>query len=293
MNKNKKKVLTKEFRSDTSKIINEIQIFWIFIFKICVLNRCLNRCLKEDFMRRRKTDNNDGFIKSYEKKKMEIQRDFTAFVIHDELKYIVFNNKPVLGGYGKLFEHYEKNGFKIKGIHLKSKHIEEKLSIGGAEHGRIQEEYMSRVQLLKKGNAYMTTKTVVDRRINFSDQLMLIRSKHDLTNIQKACINAQVGWVLMKRLVIEHIETGREIMNILNEVKKLENVHNQELYTAFVEKANGAIASIDRFTPNNLSFLIDGNCHNVYDYLCKKDIKTGEYTTISCQGQGLFLDNLR
>lgn len=252
-----------------------------------------------------RTDNNQGYIKSYKLKKMpKVTRNFTAFVIDDELKYLIGNgdkndpekhNKPVLGELGAIYDHFEQNGFKIIGIELKNKHVEVPintlfngiLETSQGDNKHVQEEEMSKVQV-GKGTSWMATEVVADKRFNFSSQMSIIRNKFDIIHLQKACINAQCGWVMIKRLALRHIESGREILNILNEVKKLDAMQNQELYTAYVETLEGRISGIDNYSPNQLGFLMEGDCHNVYGYCCQKVAGIKESQTVSCQGQGLF-----
>ena len=272
-----------------------------------MLNRSLNESLNEKegvIMTRRMEDNNEGYVKSYKLKKMpKITRNFTAFVIDDQLKYLIGNgdkndpekhNKPVLGELGALYDHFEQNGFKIIGIELKNKHVEvpintlfEGILENNPEDKHIEKEEMDKVQVAK-GTSWMATEVVADRRFNFSSQMSIIRNKFDIIHLQKACINARCGWVMIKRLALKHIESGREILNILNEVKKQDAMQNQELYTAYVETLGSEMSGIDNYSPNNLEFLMEGDCHNVYGYCCQKVAGVKEQQTVSCQGQGLF-----
>jgi len=241
-------------------------------------------------------DNNGDYIKSYGLKKLKVSRNFIASVIDDDLKFLIKDDQPVKGDYGEYYDYFERNGFKIIGIQLKNKHIEvpindmfQGLNIIPESHTsqRIEEDLMSQIQT-KTGTGFMSTAIVADRRINFSDQMMIIRNKYDIKKIQQACINARCRWVLIKRLALKHIETGREILNILYEVKKGERQENQELYTAYVETTDGRIEPIDHFNSNQIGFLMENNCHNIYCYQCEKVPVSKSIDTFSCHGQGLF-----
>lgn len=239
-------------------------------------------------------NNNGNYIKSYSLKKLKVSRNFVASVIHDDLKFIIKNNQPVKGNYGDYYDYFEQNGFKIIGIQLKNKHIEvplndifQGLNFPDQSHQRIEEDLIGQIQT-KTGVSFMSTVVVADRRINFSEQMMIIRNKFDIKKIQQACVNARCGWVLIKRLALKHIESGREILNILQEVKKGIRQEDQELYTAYIETINGRIEPIDHFNTNQISFLMEGNSHNIYDYQCDKEPVSKSIETFSCRGQGLF-----
>lgn len=236
----------------------------------------------------------DENIKSYNLKKLNVTRNFTAYVIGDTLKYLVKDGEPVQGDYGDFYDYFDRNGFKIIGIHLKNKHIEMRIEeilghltngLGlGLPHGRIQEEHLNRIQLAR-GNAWMSTSVVADRRLNFPAQMMKIRNKFDIASIQKACINAPSDWILIKRLALLHKDTNREILNLLMEVKKGDRVTEQELYTAYIERNDGKMVSIDRYNPNQLEFLWENNGSNIYEYRCNKRVSTNTITTFSCEKQ--------
>jgi hypothetical protein len=105
-------------------------------------------------------------------------------------------------------------------------------------------------------------------------------------------VNAKCDWNLIKRLAIVHIASGREILNILNEVKKLEREETQQLYTAYIERTTDhQMAPIDKYNADQLGFLMEGNCHNIYSYHCKKIPGERTFKTFSCSGQGLFFGN--
>lgn len=235
--------------------------------------------------------NNNGYIKSYTLKKLKAQTNFTAWVIDDELKFMVKDGEPVLGQYGKLYDHFDEMGFKIKGIELKDRHIEapmksffEGFDISADAHSRIQTDLMSKVPL-SKGKGWMSARIVADRRIHFPNQLFIIKKKSDISSIQKAIVKSKVGWVMIRRLVLEHKSTKREIMNLLMEVRKGESVLDQELYTAYIEKLDGQMASIDRFNTKQLSFLWEGNCGEIYNHRCSKAISEKKIISVICEGQ--------
>ncbi len=235
--------------------------------------------------------NNNGYIKSYTLKKLNAKTNFTAWVIHDDLKYIVKDGQPVLGKYGMLYDHFDQMGFKIKGIELKDRHIEAPmkeffagLSINADSHSRIQSDLMSKVPL-SKGKGWMSTRIVADRKIHFPHQLYIIKKKSDISNLQKGIVKAQVNFVLIKRLVLEHKASKREIMNLLMEVKKGESIQNQELYTAYIEKLDGQMSSIDKFNTSQLNFLWEGNCAEIYNHRCSKALTEKRIVSVICEGQ--------
>ncbi len=233
-------------------------------------------------------------IKSYKKKKLKAESNFVTLVMDDDLKYIVKDNCPVLGklntsgarkglpkinSYGKLYRHFLQHGFKIKGLHLKNRHIEEKLDLHGGSK-RIEEDYMSKVKLAR-GMGWMSTVTVIDRRLNFPDQMFIIEGEEDIINLQKAIINQKGKFVLIKRIALEHMESGREIMCILKEVKKGEIEENQELYIAYVQKVDGEMACIDKFNYRQLEFLWG----DIFNYRCNKETNRKTREHITCAGQ--------
>jgi hypothetical protein len=247
---------------------------------------------KENLKKGNGTGNsNNGYIKSYTLKKLKAKTNFTAWVIHDDLKFIVKDGLPVLGKFGMLYDHFEEMGFKIKGIELKDRHIEAPmkeffagLSLNADSHSRIQTQFMSKVPL-SKGKGWMSTRIVADRKIHFPHQLYIIKKKSDISNIQKGIVKAQINFVLIKRLVLEHKATKREIMNLLMEVKKGESVLDQELYTAYIEKRDGQMASIDRFNSSQLDFLWEGNCAEIYNHRCSKALTEKRIVSVICEGQ--------
>jgi hypothetical protein len=261
-------------------------------------------------------DNNDGYIKGYDQCKTlpKITRSYNARVIDDELKFIVKNQPtddpdvqrciPSLGALGRWYEQFDENGYKVKGIQLKSKHIEIPLQslyrqLGGFGGGlsreeeektkgnvRIQEELMNRVSL-KRSQGWMSTKVVADRRINFPDQPYIIRNKQDVINIQKALVAeldlSKSAWVVIKRLILEHKASGREIVNILSPVV-FEEIEQKQLYTAWIEKTNGVMSPIDNYSGEQLDFLYEGNGHNVYPLKCAKEVGTQIVQVHTCAG---------
>lgn len=242
-------------------------------------------------------NNNDGYIKGYNLKKMDGTpgtRFFTR-VLNDDLKYLIRpeDSRPALGELGRLYDYFDENGYKIKGLELKNKHTEFSLDeifsglgitgVNGSD--RIEEEKMSRVAL-RNGQGWMSTVIVADRRHNFPNNLFIIHSRNDIINLQKAMRSGKVDWVIMKRLVVENKETGREIVHMLKEVKKLENVHQQELLVAYLEKTNGVMAPVDNFSQEQLAFLWENGGENLYNHECKKEfVLPPQVMTLSCQGQ--------
>lgn len=235
--------------------------------------------------------NNNGYIKSYTLKRLNAKTNFTAWVIDDDLKYIVKDGQAVLGKYGKLYDHFDEMGFKIKGIELKDRHIEapmkeffQGLSINADSHSRIQTNLMSKV-FLSKGKGWMSTRIVADRKIHFPNQLYIIKKRSDISNLQKGIVKAQVNFVLIKRLVLEHKATKREIMNLLMEVRKGDSQHDQELYTAYIEKLDGSMSSIDKFNSKQLNFLWEGQCSEIYNHRCSKALTEKKIMSVICEGQ--------
>lgn len=220
-------------------------------------------------------------------------RDYSSFVLNDDQKYIIGGPTEALDKIDKEkdnlpglnYDFFLEHGFKIKAIMLPvvnrefeinkvlTPDLQDMLNLPDftASH-RIQEDLLGEVKLLgasnREQNAWLSTKILVTKRYTVSPLWHGIRDINDLKSIQDALIAEKViRWMMIDAIVLEHLDSGREICNHLLKTKGPSNKELDQLYITYIETLNdNTMSQIDNFNSVDLDWVYDG-----FIYTCECD----------------------